>query len=253
MSAAVSPEAAPKAKASAGRMGPFRRPQPVNLARRPFANTRHIRRLGIALWVAGALLLALDGWLYWRSLFGIESKKEERAGVDTAITAERERLAKAEEALATIDLERQNFEATFLNARIAERTFPWSALFDQLADVLPKRVRLLSLTPKPPEEQRITLRPRPASTREEPGDGRVYLLLSGVAESDDALLELLDNLFAHAAFDSPQLTSEARKPDGISFAVNVFYLPGQAAAPAPAPTPTPEIVEEAPTPSEAGP
>ena len=75
------------------------------------------------------------------------------------------------------------------------------------------------------------------------------LHLTGIAESDEALLELLDNLFAHPAFDSPQLPNEVRRPEGVSFSLNVLYLPGIAAAAAAAPTPTVTELDPAALPS----
>jgi Tfp pilus assembly protein PilN len=215
--------------ANVARQVPSRRPQPVNLARRPFANTRYIRRLGIALWIVGALLFAADGVLYWRSLFGIESKKEQRVALDRAIAEERERLAAADREIATIDLGRQNVESTYLNVRIAQRTFPWSALFDELAAVLPLRVRLFSLAPMSPGRRGRG----PAQRARQGGEAtpqRVYIQLTGVAESDEALLELLQNLFDSPAFEDPALPNELRQPQGIQFAMNAFFLPGRSGA-----------------------
>lgn len=225
---------------------PERRPATVNLARRPFANIRHIRRLGIFLWVLGAALLAADGVLYWRSLFGIEGKKDERAVLERRIAEERERLDAAERRLAGLELGGQNVEASYLNERIAERTFPWSSLFDELAGVLPRQVRLYSVSPVAASRGERSSRARrsraTAAAAGEDDRNRVYLNLTGIAESDEALLELLQNLFASPAFGSPSLPNERRTPIGIEFVVNVWYRAGTAAA-APAATPAPEVVE----------
>jgi Tfp pilus assembly protein PilN len=245
VSAVSSPQAerSPGASvASVARQVPSRRPQPVvNLARRPFANTRYIRRLGIALWIVGVLLFAVDGVLYWHSLFGIESKKEQRVALDRAIAEERERLAAADRQIATIDLGRQNVEATYLNARIAQRTFPWSSLFDELARVLPRRVRLHSLTPMA-AGRRGRGQPQQAQSSE-PSRQRVLIQLTGVAESDEALLELIDNLFDSPAFEDPALPKEVRQPQGIQFAMNAYFLPGRSVA-APAALAAAELVED---------
>ncbi|HET9767381.1 MAG TPA: hypothetical protein VFS60_11075, partial [Thermoanaerobaculia bacterium] len=120
----------------------------VNLASRPFANTRPLRRVAVLLWIVGAVLAAVAGTLYWQSFFGIEGGREKIAAVDRSLAAERRRLAAAETALAGMDLRRQNVEATYLEARLRERTFPWSGLFEHLAQVLPRKVRLVSLSPQ---------------------------------------------------------------------------------------------------------
>lgn len=226
----------------------------VNLARRPFANTRPLRRLGIALWIVGAALAAVVGLLYWRSLFGIEGGQEKIAALDRSIADERRRLTAAETALAGMDLRRQNVEASYLEARLRERTFPWSALFEHLARVLPRHVRLVSLAPQAadPRPQRRSTRAvdRTARTRR-PGSlattDRVYLQMAGVAADDEALTDLLDRLFASEWFMSPSLPVERREDGQIGFSLGVTYLPagGRRIETRPArPQPTPTIEEE---------
>jgi Tfp pilus assembly protein PilN len=197
----------------------------VNLARRQFANVRPIQRLGIALWAVGGVLALVAAVLFWRSLFGIEGKEEELAQIERQIADERQRLETAEAGLRRMNLRRQNLEATYLNDRIAERTFPWSVLFEDLADVLPREVRLYSLAPQ--SAGGVTRRAnQPAATRgRPPGQRRVYLQMTGAAESDEALLALLDNLFASPYFDSPSLPRETLDGNTVKFALSVFYLP----------------------------
>ncbi|HVS02971.1 MAG TPA: hypothetical protein VMT16_09390 [Thermoanaerobaculia bacterium] len=195
--------------------------RPVNLARRPFANTRPIVRVTLLLWVVGGLLATFNGVLYWRSLFGLEARKGQLVTVRREVAEERQRIAAAEAALAEMSLRSQNARAEFLNQRIAERTFPWSRLFDQLADVLPLRVRLFRLTPESFERQR--------STRGDRMRQRVRLQMTGVAENDEALLELLDSMFAHPAFEDPFLPREVRQPNrSLEFQLGVYYLPDAA-------------------------
>ena len=210
----------------------------VNLASRPFANTRPLRRVAVLLWIVGAVLAAVAGTLYWRSFFGIEGGREKIAAVDRSLAAERRRLAAAETALAGMDLRRQNVEAAYLEARLRERTFPWSALFEHLAQVLPRKVRLVSLAPQAgdPRVDRSARRGaeavlrnrRPASVA---AGGRVYLQMAGVAANDEALTDLLDRLFASNWFANPTLPNERRENGQLGFSLGVSYLPaGRAAA-----------------------
>ena len=216
----------------------------VNLASRPFANTRPLQRTGAALWVLGVVLAALAGWLYWQSLFGIEGKRAQIVQVERSIAAERRRLATAESGLARMDLRRQNIEAGYLNARIGERTFPWSGLFEHLAQVLPRKVRLFSLAPQAPEERGAGRRSRRAGSTVV--GGRVYLQMTGAAESDEALTELLDRLFKDPWFTNPSLPTEHRQEGVIQFVLGVYYLPGgppAALAARPPVPPAPRITE----------
>jgi Tfp pilus assembly protein PilN len=222
----------------------------VNLARRPFANIRPLRRVAVLLWLVGAGLFALAGVLYWRSLFGIEGGQDRIAAMDRSIEDERRRLAAADAALAAMDLRRQNVEATYLDARIRERTFPWSGLFEHIAEVLPRHVRIESLAPAVGDSRAIAAarNRRPVSFA---SAGRVYLQLRGVAADDEALTTLIDHLFASPFFEHPSLPQEAhRQGGGIDFALNVVYLPsglGKGSVKAP-PAPTPRLVEAAPSP-----
>jgi Tfp pilus assembly protein PilN len=208
----------------------------ANLASRPFANTRPLRRVALALWLAGAVLMGVAGYLYWRSLFGIEGGRAQIADVDRSIAAERRRLEAAEAALARMDLRRQNAEAAYLEARVRERAFPWSALFEHLAEVLPRKVRLVSLSPQSADPRATTRSRRPASVS---SAGRVYLQMTGAAANDEALTDLLDRLFASRWFERPTLPAERRESGQIGFALGVSYLPGGPRGVAAAPTMVP--------------
>ena len=216
-----------------GRLNPA-----VNLASRPFANTRPLRRVAVALWVLGVVLAALAGTLYWRSLFGIEGGREKIAAVDRSHRrgaapprrrrggARRPRPAAAER------------RGGLPRRPLRERTFPWSALFEHLAQVLPRKVRLISLSPHvgSSREDRGARRRAEALLRSgRPAalayGGRVYLQMAGVAADDEALTSFLDRLFASEWFANPSLPGERRQDGQIRFALSVTYLPaGRAGA-----------------------
>ena len=226
----------------------------MNLARRPFANLRPLRRLGVALWVVGAAFAVIAGVLYWRSLFGIEGGRDTIAATERAAATERRRLAAAEAALAAIDLRRQNVEAAFLEARLRERTFGWSALFEHLGEVLPRHVRLRSLSPQAVDPGAVGARSRRAGSMAV--GGRVQLQMTGVAADDKALTDLLDRLFASRWFVNPSLPIERSEEGEIGFSLGVTYLPAgdgrvEARPSPPAPTPTVEEAGAAP-PESAG-
>jgi len=222
----------------------------VNLASRPFANTRPLRRVAALLWLLGAVLAVVVGLLYWRSFFGIEGGREKIAAVDRSLGAEQRRLAAAEQALAGMDLRQQNVEASYLEARLRERTFPWSALFEHLAQVLPRHVRLSSLAPQSGDPrgtrrgaEALLRSRRPASMA---ASGRVYLQMSGVAADDEALTNLLDRLFASQWFANPSLPNERRENGQLAFSLGVSYLPGGRASVAVIDEPPPSAEPPAP-------
>jgi hypothetical protein len=121
----------------------------LNLAARPFVNSRPVTRVTAALAALAALFLAADAVLFWRYFERGEDQREELRQVEEQIATERREVARLAGELVAIDLEQLNRRAEYLNHKIAERTFGWGLLFDRLAAILPGDVRLLSLTPRP--------------------------------------------------------------------------------------------------------
>lgn len=219
----------------------------LNLARRPFLNSRPVRRAGLVLWVVGALLLASNVSLFWSFRDRSANQRAALAELNREIAAERAAKADLESRLSGLDVEAQNEQIEFLNEKISQRTFSWSQLLDRLAAVLPNDVRLVSLRPQ--QERRTE-----ASARRRTADNRVTLAIAGESRSDIALMQFVDNLFRHPAFGEPNLTQERRrKEEGlVDFVLTVGYQPSgvpQPAVPAPpappGPTPAPAAAGDA--------
>ncbi len=194
----------------------------LNLARRPFVNLRPVRRAAAALWVLGGILLLLDTRAYWGYFTGSDDREHELAALEAKVAEHERQIAGAKQALASFDLEKQNSQVAFLNRKIAERTFGWSNLFDQLGEILPADVRLVQLSPETLEPPK---RGRKGSSEILPGE-RVRLRIVGIARTVEDELELMDRLFAHPAFDRPRLASDSQQENGqIRFNLSVVYLP----------------------------
>lgn len=202
----------------AGRLG---RLEPLNLAKRPFTNTRPVTRAALVLWLLGLLLLVGNVSLFWSYLSGSGEKRADLARMESQREHEQRAVSQLEARLANADLEQRNKRVRYLNRRIAERTFSWSLLFDRLSAVMPNDVRITRLTP-----QGLVEKEAPDTGVARPRDNRVSLSMSGVSRSDEALLRFVDNLFAHPAFNEPDLSHEAREEnDFVKFEVQVRYLP----------------------------
>jgi Tfp pilus assembly protein PilN len=195
----------------------------LNLARKPFVNARPIGRAATLLWFLGGILLVFNAVLYWDYFTSSEDRRDD-------LTATQARIAEQEAAISTLrsqlqglQLPQQNAQVAFLNRKIAERTFGWSRLFDDLEEVLPGNVRLLSLSPQ--AEEADSRRPP------QPTDGeRVRLNIDCIAKDGGAQLEFIDQLFAAPAFSNPQLSSDAVDAAGlIRFQLSVVYHPHLAA------------------------
>ncbi len=208
----------------------------LNLSRRPFLNSRPVFRTALLLWVVGGLLLLGNVFLFWSYLAGSSEKRAERDRLENEVTSQQKAVADLEARLAGLDLEQQNEQVAFLNRKISERTFSWSLLFDRLAEVLPDDVRLMQLQPaaiagddrpgsrNAPDTSTVPVRGRrPLGTSD-----RVPLIIRAEAKTDEALSLFVDNLFAHPAFDDPNLSRETRDDDNegrLRFDLQVTYLP----------------------------
>lgn len=200
----------------------------LNLARRPFVNLRPITRLALVAWLLGAALAVWNvrqAWTLWRGL-GAERGTLEEAR--SALASERQRLAGIEQELRGIDLVAENERALFLDREVDRRVFSWTHLFERLGRVLPREVRLVQVRPllvAPGQPRGRGTRTAAAVSR----DLWVTLQVSGFAERDEALLDLVDALFADPVFDAPDLKREAVPPGRpVQFELEVRYLPAAA-------------------------
>lgn len=201
-----------------------------NLARRPFVNRRPVQRTALILALAGGLLLLVNLWLYVGYVKTRSSNATQLNEIEARIAEENENLIAADSTLSSADLRLQNELVWFLNQRIGERSFGWSVLFDRLAGLLPADVRLNSLSPQFSErvdDLRAARRGNFQSGEERP----VTLTIQGTARDGDAVLELIDALFADPAFRDPNLSQETQTPRGeVSFSLSALYLPHTADA-----------------------
>jgi Tfp pilus assembly protein PilN len=198
----------------------------LNLSRRPLVNRRPVQRAATALWVAAAVVLAIDAALVFRHTTSSSAGRDRLAEVEAQIGHEAEALQRLDRSLRGFDLEEQNHHVEFLNRKIAQRTFPWSRLFDQLGETLPPGVRLQSLRPEIEEDDTSGPRPRRAPAATVPAERWVQLQIAAEAETSEAILELVDALFRHPAFSQPILRNESRDRSSIHrFNLGVRYLP----------------------------
>jgi Tfp pilus assembly protein PilN len=205
------------------------RAESLNLAGRPFGNSRPVVRISLLLWLLGLALLLGNVSLFWSYLSSSADKRAQITHGDEDITRQQQTVNQLQSRLNGYDLVQLNDKIDFLNTQIDARTFSWSLLLDHIAEVLPNDVRLNRLVPVTAAKAgRQTQRDR--SVRRSPAHaGEVPLTISGEARSDDALLQFVDHLFAHPAFGDPNLLRESRGDEGsnvVKFDLTVTYLPG---------------------------
>ncbi len=203
----------------------------VNLARRPFLNAKPVVRTAAFLWILGAMLLAYNVWLYTRYLTGSASARAQLAEVAEELEHQEGRLDRAEERLKALDLFEQNEKVLYLNRLISQRTFPWSQLFEDLEDVLPRKVRLLNVSPNLEVEERRRRRRRRGGGNSQPVEAPkewVNFRFNAVAATEKDMYAFLDNLYdPEGSFGRPVLANEAveAKNQELRFNLDVPYFP----------------------------
>ena len=202
----------------------------LNLAKRPFLNRRPVRRVGYLLWALGLILAGVNCYLYWDYLSGQGAAETGLREVIDQLQEESRLLEGARVQLAGLETDELNRKVEFVNLRIQQRTFSWSRLFDVFAATLPSDVRLSSLTPKFGGARGLG-RIEAGNSQSDP----ILLEIRGAAKSSEALLEFLDRLFAHSAFDNPDLHQERGSQDEgvIEFRITTSFRPDIAFASSP--------------------
>ena len=227
----------------------------VNLSRRPFTNRQPVVRLAILLWIVGGLLFLANVWLYAGHFSGSSKGQGRLESLGRQVQQEEQRLQELWQELEGLNLDERNRRVRYLNSLIHSRTFPWSALFDDLEDALPIDVYLASVRPSlrladEPRSNVTTAAPARALTAREArarargetttapaveaepeeeeelysGD-RVSLTLQAFARTDEAMFELVDRLYQDPSFLNPDLSREAKDKTGkINFSIKVTYL-----------------------------
>ncbi|MEE2776175.1 MAG: hypothetical protein VYE73_05365 [Acidobacteriota bacterium] len=193
----------------------------LNLASRPFLNRRPVHRFAAVAWtLAGAILmLNVALWLdYRRDSTDLRQRLADVRSRAETVSAEVVDLSKGLDRLGAL-----NEQVEFLNERIAERTFPWSLLFERLGEILPLGVRLQSLNP---------------SVRAGPGGGdpsfdTVLLNINCVAREGQDLYDFVQALYDDIAFERPVLHYETVDDVGaVQFRLDAVYSPHVASSPA---------------------
>jgi Tfp pilus assembly protein PilN len=181
-----------------------------NLASRPFLNTRPV-------WIVtcSALLLAIV-FLVVNVIVYVQNTQDQSRQIEEGIRLTEEHANLEEsvrrniEDLRTVPWRRLESRVGALNVVIKQHSFSWLVLLRDVEEVLPYDVRLVRIGPS--FDQIGTV-----------------LELTGVARTDKALLELLDNLVRDERFSEGVPTGETwpekSKTTNYEFGLRVRYSP----------------------------
>jgi Tfp pilus assembly protein PilN len=217
----------PRPVSPAALAAPPARVDPLNLARRPFLNSRPVVRASLLLWLLGLALLLGNISLFWNYRQRSADKREQIARGEAEIARQEEAAAKLRLQLDSFNLDEQNQRVDFLNRQIAERTFSWSDLLDRITERLPHDVRLNKLAPLTGAKANRDTQERSHSTRRSTRTGdQVSIEITGESRNDAQLMAFVQSLF-RAPFADPDFSHEETQEDGTSkFEIAVQYRPG---------------------------
>ena len=179
-----------------------------NLASRPYRDYRPVWAAATLLAVLTVALFAYNVQTAWRYFATTQETRAEIADLERQIGNERKRAETAREALARFDTVTLRARSAFVNQRIAERTFSWSMMLDDLERVIPNDVRLTRLAPNPT------------------ADGTYSISMECLTKTDEGMVRLIQAFFASPKFDRPNPTSESVTREGLfRFSMTVQYQP----------------------------
>jgi Tfp pilus assembly protein PilN len=185
-----------------------------------------VQRFTLAAWALGTLLAAVNVLLWVQYRHDSTALRGRLAATRAEIEERSANVVRMNGELGGLGLAAQNEQIEFLNQRIAERTFPWSILFERVAATMPDGVRLLGLNPSfRDREQERTRRRERGAPPPAPEDELVDLKIRGVAKSDEDLYQWIDAFFASPAFERPRLYQESSNLAEVQFTVDVQYRP----------------------------
>jgi hypothetical protein len=183
----------------------------TNLSTRPFYNERAIHALAA---IVAVLLVALAAWQGVRVVRLSRYKTE----LNTAIRRDRNETQVAASQAAQIrrGLDQKQLAVLSVSAKeandlIAQRTFSWTELFNQLEATLPDDVMLLSVRP-------------------EIKDGRTELHMDLQGRTEDVINEFWDRLEKTGQFHDVVWSNVTVTDDGLqSMGMTAVYTPNRAA------------------------
>ena len=185
------------------------RPIHLNLAARPYRDYRPVYAAVVVMSLLTAFLMLNNVETYYRYIHETRSTRAKIASVEAEAQRERARAAEVEQRLERIDLARLDAQTSFINAKLAERAFSWSALLDQLESILANDVRLVSVSPSFSEDGTT-----------------IVLALNFQSKSSEGMLTTLNRMNDDSHFRNAFPSTESVTPEGqYHFTISAEYLP----------------------------
>jgi hypothetical protein len=184
------------------------KPIHLNLASRPYRDYRPVYAVVVVMSLLTAFLMLNNIDTYYRYIHETQNTRAGIAAVEAQTQQERQRAQAVQQRMSSLDLELLDAQAKFVNARLYERAFSWSALLDELESILTDDVRLISVTPTFTDK------------------GPVQLSMQFESKVSDGLTTTINRMNNDPQFSNPFPTGDTALATGnFSFGLTAEYLP----------------------------
>jgi type IV pilus assembly protein PilN len=190
------------------------KPIHLNLAARPYRDYRPVYAVIVVLSLLAAFLMLNNVDTYLRYIRETKTTRAKIENLEAEAVQEQDRAEYVQNRIKGLDLARLNRQTTFINAKLRERAFSWSALLSDLESVVADDVRLLNVAP--------AFQP----------DGNIALHMSFQTKSSDGMLTTIKKMQNNPRFIDPFPNVESAVPGaGYEFSLRVGYIPRQPGQP----------------------
>lgn len=180
----------------------------INLATRPYEDARQFwMRWGLGVGALAALTLFLLLWTVreWRHA---GRDRQEIARLETQIRERDDERAQAQAFLDQAANRSTRDQSQFLNGLIQRKAFSWTRVFEDLEQVMPSNLHVVSLRPELNEQ------------------GQVELNMKVLGDTREAAVDLVHRMEGSKHFQSAQLVSENQETQaGVTATVVSIYVP----------------------------
>jgi hypothetical protein len=195
----------------------------LNLARKPFVDTRAPNAAVALLVVAVVVLTALSARTVWRYLDGSRKTRDAIVRLRTEIDRTEELRRSKEAVLARVDVAGLAVSASDATSIARRRRFSWTRFLSRLEEALPGDVRVAAVFLHKGEDS-------PKTKTQDLREQGALVDLTVVSKDPDGMPKVLRAFFASPWFDRPTPRSEEgmdrQNFDGTRLQLGVVYLDG---------------------------
>ena len=183
------------------------KPIHLNLASRPYRDYRPVYAAVVVMSLITAFLLLNNVDTYYRYTHETRNTRASIASIEAQTQRERQLGQQVQQRLSGIDVAHLDAQTRFVNAKLEERAFSWSALLDELESILADDVRLMSVTPSFTEQ------------------GPVRLSLQFQSKTADGMITTINRMNSDARFSNAFPSQETQLAEGgYAFTLSANYL-----------------------------